>query len=218
MKRPNNRNHRIIWEKFNNKKLPSGTHVHHIDGNPNNNDPLNLIALTAKEHYNIHLEQKDYAACILLAKSAEVSSEELRSIQHLHGIRCRDNKLGFHSENFDRKTHLENIWKFYKPGRKPVTNGDDVIKLKTSIEVEEFLLKNPGWDKGIPDKFKAGLKLSTRRYTSEESSKLAMNRLLNNTHNFTQVYECPNCSKIGKGPMMKRWHFNNCKQLKNIKG
>lgn len=26
------------------------------------------------------------------------------------------------------------------------------------------------------------------------------------------TYECPQCGKIGKGPNMKRYHFNNCKR------
>lgn len=26
------------------------------------------------------------------------------------------------------------------------------------------------------------------------------------------TYECPHCGKIGKGPNMKRYHFNNCKK------
>ena len=28
--------------------------IHHLDGNSNNNDPKNLIAVTLQEHYNIH--------------------------------------------------------------------------------------------------------------------------------------------------------------------
>ena len=35
--------------------------------------------------------------------------------------------------------------------------------------------------------------------------KLAVPRICNE-------YECPHCGKIGKGPNMKRYHFNNCKK------
>lgn len=39
----------------------------------------------------------------------------------------------------------------------------------------------------------------------------ALEQLANGTHNSQIVYECPHCGKIGKGPMMKRWHFERCK-------
>ena len=31
----------------------------------------------------------------------------------------------------------------------------------------------------------------------------------------TNTYVCPHCEKIGKGPNMKRYHFNNCKGKKH---
>jgi hypothetical protein len=211
-KRPNNNSHRKIWESYNNKKLDRGLHVHHIDGNPLNNDPKNLLACTAKEHYDIHLNQGDYAACILLSKAADISKEELSNIQHLHGVKCRDKKLGIHSEKFDRDNHLIKIWKYFKPGRKPVTNGKDVLRLKTDVDVVNFLADNPDWKRGLPASHKKGLSLSKHRFDSDQSKKLSELRLTQGTHNFIQQYVCPHCKKTGKGPMMKRWHFDNCKQ------
>lgn len=210
MKRPNNRNHRVIWERANGKKLEPGLHVHHLDGNPLNNSPDNLIALSAKDHYNIHWEQNDYAACILLSKSAGISKEELSLLQHKHGLKCVENKTGFHSDSFNRKQHLDNIWKLYKPGRKPVTDGEIIFRLKTDNDVEKFLKENLSWRKGIPEKAKKGLSLSKKRLTSEEASLIANKRIALGTHNFLTEYICPFCNKKGKGPMMKRWHFNNC--------
>lgn len=46
--------HRLIWEKANGRELTPDQHIHHIDGNIENNDPANLVALTKKEHSNIH--------------------------------------------------------------------------------------------------------------------------------------------------------------------
>ena len=46
-----------IWEEHNNKKIPKGYHIHHIDGNRNNNTPKNLLCVSAKEHYLIHLKE-----------------------------------------------------------------------------------------------------------------------------------------------------------------
>lgn len=46
--------HIIICEHKYNRKLIKGEHVHHIDGNKLNNNPNNLIILSASEHAKIH--------------------------------------------------------------------------------------------------------------------------------------------------------------------
>lgn len=61
--------YRKIWEEFNNACIMPGMHIHHIDGNKYNNDPLNLMICTPKEHYEIHLSQNDYACAMLLWKN-----------------------------------------------------------------------------------------------------------------------------------------------------
>jgi len=55
-------------------------HIHHIDGNRYNNDPDNLIALSAFDHYKIHYEQKDYAAALLLAKKIKINDKIISEI------------------------------------------------------------------------------------------------------------------------------------------
>lgn len=49
-------------------KEPSGRsyHIHHKDGNHDNNDPSNLQAVTAQEHYDLHYLQGDFVACLLI--------------------------------------------------------------------------------------------------------------------------------------------------------
>lgn len=37
----------------------------------------------------------------------------------------------------------------------------------------------------------------------------------NGTHHFQLEYTCPHCGKIGKGPPMLKWHFDNCKKSPN---
>lgn len=54
--------HRLVWERHHKACLLPGIHVHHIDGNHKNNNPENLLACTADEHWQIHYEQGDPVA------------------------------------------------------------------------------------------------------------------------------------------------------------
>ena len=48
------REHRLVWEEANGRRLKTGQVVHHIDGNPGNNAPENLAAMSANEHSKLH--------------------------------------------------------------------------------------------------------------------------------------------------------------------
>ena len=45
--------HRAVWE-FYKGKIPKGYHVHHIDGDIDNNDISNLECISAREHLSMH--------------------------------------------------------------------------------------------------------------------------------------------------------------------
>jgi hypothetical protein len=60
--------------------IPPGYHIHHKDGNHSNNDLSNLVAITAKEHYDIHYSQGDYGACWAMYRTGHMTlSPEERS-------------------------------------------------------------------------------------------------------------------------------------------
>lgn len=52
-------NYRKIWEQFSGKQIPEGYHIHHLDGDRNNNNPLNLVCLSPVEHWDLHYKQGD---------------------------------------------------------------------------------------------------------------------------------------------------------------
>ena len=56
--------HRVVWE-FYNGEIPTKHHVHHIDGNIDNNDISNLDCIPAHEHLQMHSKalNKDQEYC-----------------------------------------------------------------------------------------------------------------------------------------------------------
>lgn len=50
--------------------------IHHIDGDPTNNDINNLVAVTLQEHYDIHYANGDWAACLIMSERMKISPEE----------------------------------------------------------------------------------------------------------------------------------------------
>ena len=60
-KRIQSRYYRKIYEKHFGK-IPDGFHIHHIDGNRNNNNIENFVCLSPEDHHKLHLEQGDMVA------------------------------------------------------------------------------------------------------------------------------------------------------------
>ena len=60
--RKGKRLHRVVWE-YHNGEIPKGYHIHHKDGDRNNNDISNLELKEAKEHLSEHMtsEKKNIA-------------------------------------------------------------------------------------------------------------------------------------------------------------
>lgn len=133
MSKMNNRVYRKIWESVNGKipkdDLGRSYEIHHIDGNHSNNDIINLKLVTIEEHYNIHFNQCDYAACHMIAnrmaKSPTDLSEMISSLNKL-----RTGKLN----PFYGKTHNQEAVDKIKTALIGRKNGPHSEKTKELIQ------------------------------------------------------------------------------------
>ena len=73
-RRRKNYNYRTVYTKHHGPipkdEFGRSFDVHHLNGDPDDDRPENLIAVSVAEHYRIHMEQGDYAAAALIAKRA----------------------------------------------------------------------------------------------------------------------------------------------------
>jgi endogenous inhibitor of DNA gyrase (YacG/DUF329 family) len=89
--------HRYVWEKYNGP-VPVGHFVHHIDGDPLNNAPDNLQAVTVEQHIREHWSEerseaaRQHASEIRVLASEWHRSPEGREWHRLHGKRAWANR------------------------------------------------------------------------------------------------------------------------------
>lgn len=109
------KNYVRIWEKYHNKNLPKNMEIHHIDGNHNNNDPENLLAVTIEEHLKIHQDQKDYGAVqaiLLRMNRTEEQNKLLRECASRHQkLLIKDGKHNFQIPKTEKSIRSKEIMK-----------------------------------------------------------------------------------------------------------
>lgn len=199
-------NYRKIWEAHNGP-IPKDAddrsyEIHHIDGNHSNDAIENLKLVTIQEHYDIHLAQGDYGACLAIimrmnvpvALSKQLQSDLSRKVALRRIAEGTHNFSSEHSKKVQAARLAEGSHNFQ--GKQGSLNA--VQRNKKLVESG----KHP-W---------AGEK------GSEHNSKVAKERVKNGNHNFQlqpnpnlTMVACPYCKKIGSRPAMLRWHFENCK-------
>lgn len=80
-----NMSHREIWKKYFGEipkdEIGRTYEIHHINGNHQDNRIENLKLVTIQEHYDIHYENGDYGACVLIAKRMNLKPDYISKIQ-----------------------------------------------------------------------------------------------------------------------------------------
>lgn len=168
--------------------------IHHKDGNRNNNDPENLIALSIQDHYNTHYKQHDWEECFAIAIRMETDYQTL----------CDLAKKRFESGNhpFLREDVVENRKKsldtMYQSGTHPFCGGD---------------LQRKHANKRLENKTHNFLSYD-RKWFSENGVKSYEKAMESQKHHSIREHTCPHCGKIGKGNGFVGHHIRKCKGKK----
>lgn len=203
-------------------------HIHHIDGNHENNDLSNLQAVSAEEHYHIHLKQNDFAAALYLSQFLDLSGDEIKNLARQSALkRVEDGTHNFLGDKNPARIKLKlgtHHW-----------SGPDANQKRINDGTHNFLGdKNPNKDRiangthnflGDQNPNKNRIANGTHNFLGDKNPN--HQRIKNGTHHFgkeftkklfetgkhinTKIFQCPYCEKTGKGPVMKRHHFEKCK-------
>lgn len=195
-------------------------HIHHINGDCTDNRIENLIALSAEDHFKLHLEQGDYGAAAMLANELGVNASELRRQAVMKQI----------AEGRHTSQRPESIAKQKETKRKRFESGDNPyrtpeIRRKRAIVRAEQNRKlaadgmHPAQSESFKDNMSKRVKHAAEQgklYSQSAEGKEALRdrtarMVQDGSHPSQRVYECPHCGKIGKGNPMTRYHMDACK-------
>ena len=197
-----NQNYRKIYEEYYGPipSEPNGRtyEIHHIDGNHSNNNPLNLVAVTLQEHYDIHYSQGDYSACGLMVaqrfnRSPEEITEESRWLANKLVEEGRHPFLGGAVQskaNADRILNNTHNFLGSSGNLTRISNGTHPSQIKVCCLECKTVSSVSNFKKHHGDM--CGIK---------------------KTHKTNKLITCPHCSKEGRRNM-QRYHFTNCKSLR----
>ena len=190
--------------------------IHHIDGNHNNNDISNLKCVSIREHFEIHLSQGDYGACCLIAKRMSMPPSEISRLAKEAGQKLiREGKHNWQGDG-SLQRRLAN---------KRVLNGTHHFMGNTNPSIKRVKERTHHWFNTTTQKenqlkkVKAGTHHLLSGTVQKKNWCTGTHRIRMEQGNHHTIIEhtCPYCKKTGKGPMMMRWHFDNCKlRDKNI--
>lgn len=161
--------------------------IHHIDGNPNNNQINNLMAVSIQEHYDIHYKQGDLAACLIMSERMNISPEERSALARDFQLkRTAEGKHHFLGGKIQRDL-----------ARRLVDAGTHNL-LGGKIQSESNQRR---------------LKAGTHHLLGSENN---LNRVKAGTHGSQKKKECPYCHKVVDAINYGRWHGDNCNCKRKI--
>lgn len=170
--------------------------IHHIDGDHENNNISNLIAVTIEEHYEIHKQLGDWGACLLISKRMDKCPEELAILAKK-----------FNEERLENGTH-----NFLKPGFSAKVQEERVRN-----RTHPFLKREDGSSVGgDTNKKRISNGTYTPPMTTDQAKEIVKKQLENGTHSSQSKWTCEVCGKNGRGSgNYTMYHGTNCGSNRN---
>jgi hypothetical protein len=197
MKKVYNRTHTKVWKQHYGKipKDEDGRsyEIHHIDGNPKNNNIENLCCVSIREHYEIHLSQGDYGGAFLIAKRMKIDPKEISELARKISLqKMKDGTHNFLSKDF-KKSYYHNT------GFVVCTDK----RTNQTIRVTKQEFDNNDFYVGVN--------------SNRKQKKIHDNRGHNKGKKWTQknkeeFKKCQYCDFVGRGSHIKRYHNERCKK------
>ena len=186
-----NKNYRKVWiDHFGlipKDKEGRSYEIHHIDGNPNNNDIINLKCVTIQEHYDIHYTQEDWGACIRIGQRMKISAAEKSHLLKLAKTNRRWITDGINDRQINiLSTEIPTGWSF----------GRSKGKL-FGPRSEEFCKRMSDIRRGVPlsEKHKKSLVglvrgMSNKHHSEETKAKMRKPKSKSHAENISKSKKC----------------------------
>lgn len=200
MVRKYNRTHIRVWMSVHGKipKDEDGRsyEIHHIDGNPLNNSIDNLLCLSIKQHYELHVSQKDYGGAFLIANRMKTPPSDIAEIaSKAMKIRVLMGTHNFLDPNFNRSID-HNIGHVVAID----TRTNTTVRItKIEFDTNDFYV---GVNTGRKQK-----SIHTNRGKNKGKTWSIKNKEVPNK-------QCKYCSFVGRGSHVSRFHNERCKNKK----
>jgi HNH endonuclease len=162
--------------------------IHHIDGNNHNNDPTNLVALSIQDHYNLHLNKKDYGEAWAIGARMKIDPKELSRLSSLNNQKTMQDGTNPFSDPNIQQQGTKAAWVVHQES---IANGTFHLQSgKIQSKAQQKLVKK-------------NKHIFQNAMSNEE-------RLKAGTHPSQIKVTCPKCCKVGSKPGMMTKHFDNC--------
>lgn len=171
-------------------------HIHHKDGNRNNNDISNLQCVSLQDHYNIHYAQGDWIACLRLAVNLNHTAEEISNLSRVGAIKRVENN----THNFIGGEIQRNAMK-----KRVAAGTHNLLGDRNPVH----LLVEDGTHHLLGGKIQRRLVAEGKHHLL--GGDIQRRAVAEGRHNSSFVHTCPKCGKVGKGPAMFRHHFDKCR-------
>lgn len=214
----NTNNYRKIYEQHNGpipREDDGRTYdIHHIDGNHENNDPKNLVALSIQQHYHVHYSQGDLGACVKIAMRMKMSPEQISELSRNHQLKLieegRHHFVGLTNPVF---TQLKNGNSAFQT--RP--DGSSLSKDRVINGTCVLLKREDGSSIGGDITKKRVLEGKHNFSKRADGTSIQTDKLSTGTHHLIKdnpnnsLVCCMECRKAVSRPMFSRWHGDNCK-------